>query len=161
MVVEALLIGKEAEAAASKVSGVGKVIAVPYDGDYDTAVWTAAAAEAAGDGCLILASHTAIARDFTPRLGARLGAPNVPDVIEMSGGGIASRADMIAEAQSADAPTGPYTADSYKVKMISDDVAIMTHHAGAPDPHYSLHVWQKKGGKWVVVASASAPETKD
>jgi hypothetical protein len=83
------------------------------------------------------------------------------DVIEMSGGGIASRADMIAEAQSADAPTGPYVADSYKVKMISDDVAVMTHHAGAPDPHYSLHVWQKKGGKWVVVASASAPETKD
>jgi hypothetical protein len=83
------------------------------------------------------------------------------DVIEMSGGGIATRADMIAEAQSADAPTGPYVADSYEVKMITDDVAVMTHHAGAPDPHYSLHVWQKKGGKWVVVASASAPETKD
>ena len=83
------------------------------------------------------------------------------DVIAMSGGGIGSRADMIAEAQSADAPTGPYVADDYMVKMITDDIAVMTHHAGDPDPHYSLHVWQKKGGKWVVVASASAPETKD
>ncbi|MGB6334093.1 MAG: nuclear transport factor 2 family protein [Thermoanaerobaculia bacterium] len=83
------------------------------------------------------------------------------DVIAMSGDGIGSRADMIAEAQSADAPTGPYKADSYEVKMITDDIAVMTHHAGDPDPHYSLHVWQKKGGKWVVVASASAPETKD
>ena len=83
------------------------------------------------------------------------------DVISMSGGGIASRADMIAETQAADAPTGPYKADSYKIKMITDDVAVMTHHAGDPDPHFSLHVWQKKGGKWVVVASASAPEEKD
>jgi hypothetical protein len=83
------------------------------------------------------------------------------DVIEMSGGGIASRADMIAEAQAADAPTGPYKADNYKVKFLTDDIAVMTHHAGDPDPHYSLHVWQKKGGKWVVVASATAPETKD
>jgi hypothetical protein len=83
------------------------------------------------------------------------------DVISMSGGGIASRADMIAEVQSADAPTGPYVADSYKVKMITEDVAVMTHHASDPDPHYSLHVWQKKGGKWVVVASASAPEVTD
>ena len=73
------------------------------------------------------------------------------DVIEMSGGGIASRADMIAEAQAADAPTGPYKADSYKVKFITDDIAVMTHHAGDPDPHWSLHVWQKKGGKLVRV----------
>lgn len=83
------------------------------------------------------------------------------DVIEMSGNGVATRADMIAEIESADAPTGPYKADSYEVKMLSDDVAIMTHHAGDPDPHWSLHVWQKKGGNWVVVASASAPEATD
>jgi len=83
------------------------------------------------------------------------------DVIQISGNGVATRADMITETQAADAPTGPYKADNYKVKYITDDVAVMTHHAGDPDPHWSLHVWQKKGGKWVVVASASAPETKD
>ena len=83
------------------------------------------------------------------------------DVIQMSGGGIATRADMLAELESADPATGPYKADKYEVKMITDDVAIMTHHAGEPDPHWSLHVWQNKGGKWVVVASASAPEVTD
>ena len=83
------------------------------------------------------------------------------DIIEMSGGGIATRADMIAEVEAADPATGPYVADKYEVKMITDDVAIMTHHAGDPEPHWSLHVWQKKGGKWVVVASASAPDATD
>jgi hypothetical protein len=83
------------------------------------------------------------------------------DVIQMSGGGIATRADMIAELEAADPATGPYKADKYEVKMITDEVAIMTHHAGDPEPHWSLHVWQKKGGKWVVVASASAPEATD
>jgi sucrose-6-phosphate hydrolase SacC (GH32 family) len=83
------------------------------------------------------------------------------DVVSMSGGGIATQADMIAEVQSADPSTAPYKADKYEVKMITDDVAIMTHHAADPDPHWSLHVWQNKGGKWVVVASASAPEATD
>ena len=38
---------------------VKKAIVVPYDGDYSSAIWAAAAAEAAGsDGCIFLASHT-------------------------------------------------------------------------------------------------------
>jgi len=79
------------------------------------------------------------------------------DVVQLSGTGLGSRANMIEDAQSDDAPTGPYVADHYSVKMLSDDVAVMTHHAGDPDPHWSMHVWQMKDGKWQVVASASVP----
>lgn len=79
------------------------------------------------------------------------------DVVAISGAGVAGKAEMIQDAQSDDAPTGPYMADHYNVTMLSDDIAVMTHHAGDPDPHWSLHVWQMKDGKWQVVASASVP----
>ena len=85
---EALLIGKDSAEIGAKMGefGVKKVIAVPHDGDYSTAIWTAAAHEAVGDGgdCLVLASHTAIARDFTPRLGARLNCAQITDVIDIT-----------------------------------------------------------------------------
>lgn len=86
--VEVLLIGKDGEAVASKLGalGVSRAIVVPYEGDYSTAVWAAAAAQAVGDGdCLFLASNTAIARDFTPRLGGKLGCPQAADITELSG----------------------------------------------------------------------------
>ncbi len=82
------------------------------------------------------------------------------DVLVIDVDGLGSRAAMIEAAQSEDAPTGPYMADKYQVKFLTDDVAVMVHHAGDPDPHWSLHVWQKKGEKWTVVASASAPEAE-
>lgn len=87
--VDALLIGSDAASCAGAVApyGVSKAIVVPCEGAYSTAAWTAAAAEAVGDGdCIILASNTAIARDFTPRLGGRLGCPQVADITELSGG---------------------------------------------------------------------------
>ncbi len=83
------------------------------------------------------------------------------DVLAISVDGLGSKAAMIEATQDEDAPTGPYTADKYEVKFLTDDVAVMVHHAGDPDPHWSLHVWQKKGEKWTVVASASAPEAED
>lgn len=86
--VEALVIGKGAAGVAGKLGayGVSKVHAVEYDGAYATAIWTGAAQSAAGEGdCLILASHTSFARDFAPRLGARLGCPQVSDIVELSG----------------------------------------------------------------------------
>jgi electron transfer flavoprotein alpha subunit len=86
--VEVLLIGKDGESVVPKLGalGVSRAIVVPYEGDYSTAVWTAAAAQAVGDGdCLFLASNTAIARDFTPRLGGKLGCPQVTDITELSG----------------------------------------------------------------------------
>jgi hypothetical protein len=83
------------------------------------------------------------------------------DALVIGEEGLGSRADMIEATQAEDAPTGPYMADSYEVKFLTDDVAVMVHHAGDPDPHWSLHVWQKKDGKWTVVASATAPEVED
>lgn len=83
------------------------------------------------------------------------------DLLAIGVGGLETKAGMIEAAQGEDAPTGPYVADNYEVKFLTDDVAVMVHHAGDPDPHWSLHVWQKKGEKWTVVASASAPEAED
>ena len=83
------------------------------------------------------------------------------DVLAIGVVGLGSKATMIEAAQDEDAPTGPYTADNYEVKFLTDDVAVMVHHVGDPGPHWSLHVWQKKGEKWTVVASANAPEAED
>ena len=83
------------------------------------------------------------------------------DVLAIGVDGLGSKATMIEATQDEDAPTGPYMADKYEVKFLTDDVAVMVHHVGDPDPHWSLHVWQKKGEKWTVVASASAPEAED
>jgi len=83
------------------------------------------------------------------------------DVLAIGVNGLGSKEAMIEATQGDDAPTGPYMADNYEVKFLTDDVAVMVHHAGDPGPHWSLHVWQKKGEKWMVVASASAPEAED
>ena len=59
-----------------------------------------------------------------------------------------------------------YTPDEYKFEMLSPDVVAMTHRGttkGMKDgkevteSHRSLHVFQKQGGKWQVVANAQLP----
>ena len=59
-----------------------------------------------------------------------------------------------------------YTPDEYKFEMLSSDVVVMTHRGttkGMKDgkevteSHRSLHVFQKQGGKWQVVANAQLP----
>jgi ketosteroid isomerase-like protein len=59
-----------------------------------------------------------------------------------------------------------YTPDEYKFEMLSPDVVAMTHRGttkGMKDgkevteSHRSLHVFQKNGGKWQVVANAQLP----
>jgi len=59
-----------------------------------------------------------------------------------------------------------YTPDEYKFEMLSADVVAMTHRGttkGMKDgkevteSHRSLHVFQKNGGKWQVVANAQLP----
>jgi ketosteroid isomerase-like protein len=61
---------------------------------------------------------------------------------------------------------GSYTPDEYKFEMLSPDVVVMTHRGttkGMQDgkevaeSHRSLHVFQKQGGKWQVVANAQLP----
>ena len=67
---------------------------------------------------------------------------------------------------SAGVQNSTYTPDEYKFEMLSPDVVVMTHRGttkGTQDgkevteSHRSLHVFQKEGGKWQVVANAQLP----
>jgi len=82
------------------------------------------------------------------------------DLLAITGNGVQDKAAMIAESTAEDAPTGPYVAGDYKVQFLDDNTAIMVHSTGDPDPHWSLHVWKKKDGKWQVVGSASTPKAE-
>lgn len=66
-------------------------------------------------------------------------------------------------ATSAGVQNASYVADEYKFEMLSPDVVAMTHRGttkGMKDgkevteSHRSLHVFQKKDGRWQVVANA-------
>lgn len=59
-----------------------------------------------------------------------------------------------------------YTADDYKFETLAPDVIVMTHRATTKgtqegkevtESHRSLHVFQKRGGQWQVVANAQLP----
>jgi hypothetical protein len=75
------------------------------------------------------------------------------DVVAISGTGVGSKADMIEGAQADDAATGPYVADHFSVKMLSDDIAVMTHHAGDPDPPSSQQRLPRSGSERANVSS--------
>ncbi len=79
------------------------------------------------------------------------------DILALGAEGVGSKADMLEAAASDDAPTGPYIAGDYQVRFLGDDTAVMIHSAGAPDPHWSMHVWHKQDGKWQVAATATVP----
>ena len=72
-------------------------------------------------------------------------------------------------ATSAGVMNASYMADEYKFEMLSPDVVVMTHRGttkGMKDgkevteSHRSLHVFQKKDGRWQVVANAQVPIEK-
>jgi len=79
------------------------------------------------------------------------------DVLALGSEGIGRKADMLEAAESDGEPTGPYVAGDYEVRFLDDDTAVMIHSAAAPDPHWSMHVWQKQDGKWQVAATATVP----
>jgi hypothetical protein len=69
-------------------------------------------------------------------------------------------------ATSANVQNPSYTADEYKFEALSPDVIVMTHRATIKgmqagkeitESHRSLHVFQKRGGQWQVVASTQLP----
>jgi Domain of unknown function (DUF4440) len=76
------------------------------------------------------------------------------DAVDVETNGILDKAQAIAATEPADDPNAMYEASDYQVKSLGADIAIMTH--STPD-HYSLHVWQKQGDAWLVVATASVP----
>ena len=79
------------------------------------------------------------------------------EIVVLDPDGNGTKASVIENATNADAPSEPYTAGDYVVKFISDDIAIMTHSTAGAEQHWSMHVWQKDGGKWKVAATASIP----
>ena len=79
------------------------------------------------------------------------------DLLAVSPEGMGSKAQVIEQATAADAPDEPYTVGDYTVRMLSDDIAVMTHSVAGSESHWSMHVWQKQGGAWKVAATASIP----
>ena len=79
------------------------------------------------------------------------------DIVALGAEGMAGKAQMVEAAASADPASGPYVAGDYQVNFLSEDIAVMVHSAGDPDPHWSMHVWQKQDGKWQVAATATVP----
>ncbi len=79
------------------------------------------------------------------------------DIVALGVDGIAGKAQMIEAAANDDSAPVPYVSGDYKVNFLSKDIAVMVHSAGDPEPHLSLHVWQKHDGKWQVAASAMVP----
>ena len=67
------------------------------------------------------------------------------------------------KATSAGVQNASYMADEYKFEMLSADVVVMTHRGTTKgmqngkevtESHRSLHVFQKRDGRWQVVANA-------
>jgi hypothetical protein len=78
---------------------------------------------------------------------------------------------MIADnkATSSGTQNASYTPDEYKFEMLSPDVIVMTHRGTTKgmqngkevtESHRSLHVFQKRDGRWQVVANAQLPITQ-
>lgn len=76
------------------------------------------------------------------------------DAVDVETNGILNKAQAIAAVEPSDDPNAMYEASDFQVKSLGADIAIMTH--STPE-HYSLHVWQKRGESWLVVATASVP----
>ncbi len=118
--------------------------------------------------CLVMAGNIANAdeSDILIQLDKEWGESEGPvflesllddNIVALDSGGVVGKAQMLEDAASEEAPTGPYVAGDYDVRFLSEDVAVMVHSASEPDPHRSMHVWQKHDGKWQVVASATVP----
>lgn len=82
------------------------------------------------------------------------------NIVALDSEGVGGKAQMLEAAANDDAPAGSYVGGDYDVRFLSEDVAVMVHSAGEPDPHWSMHVWQKRDGKWQVAATATVPIEK-
>ena len=81
------------------------------------------------------------------------------DVIGIGPTGVVNFGNLVADAAANVNVGEEYVVSGYQVKFLSDDIAVMVHTAAGSDPHASLHVIQKQGDAWLVVATASAPSS--
>ena len=79
------------------------------------------------------------------------------EIIAVGADGIGDKEAMLEAADDAEPATGPYEAGDYKVRFLTEDIAVMVHSTPMPEPHWSMHVWQKVDGKWLVAATAAVP----
>ncbi len=86
---------------------------------------------------------------------ATLGAIYADDVIVVGGSGVSGKAEAVADSGTDD-PDAKYEPTDFKVNMLSKEIAVMTHQI---EDSTSLHVWAKRDGNWVVVATASVPKS--
>lgn len=85
-----------------------------------------------------------------------LGKIYADDMFAVTPQGILTRAQMLEDVEPADSTD--YTTSDYKVKMLGDDIAVMAHKG---DGYRSLHVLEKQGSDWRVVATATIPDADD
>jgi len=78
------------------------------------------------------------------------------DLVSVDNEGVRDKKGELALVKAEPAGT-QYEPTDYKVKLIGNDVAIMTHGTKGKDAHHSMHVWARKGGQWQVVATSSTP----
>ena len=90
--------------------------------------------------------------------GADALAPMLLDeIVAINANGVGDKKSILEQAESAEPATGPYEASDYKVRFLTEDIAVMVHSSLTPEPHRSMHVWQKVDGKWLVAATATTP----
>ncbi len=83
---------------------------------------------------------------------AMLGKIYADGMISVTPQGVLTKAQML-EVEPADSAN--YITSDYEVKMLGDDIAVLTHKG---DGYRSLHVFQKQGSGWHVVATATIPD---
>ncbi len=86
---------------------------------------------------------------------AMLGKIYADGMIAVTPQGVLTKAQML-EVEPAD--SADYIVSDYEVKMLGDDIAVMAHKG---DGYRSLHVFEKRGSGWQVVATATIPDAAD
>lgn len=87
---------------------------------------------------------------------AALGKIYADGMIAVTAEGFLTKAQMLEGVEPADSTD--YITSEYEVKMLGDDIAVLAHKG---DGYRSLHVFQKQGGAWQVVATAGVPDAAD
>ena len=87
---------------------------------------------------------------------AALGKIYADGMISVTAQGFLTKAQMLEGVEPADSTD--YITSEYEVKMLGDDIAVLAHKG---DGYRSLHVFQKQGGAWQVVATAGVPDAAD
>ena len=87
---------------------------------------------------------------------AALGKIYADGMISVTPQGFLTKAQMLEDAEPADSTD--YITSEYEVKMLGDDIAVLAHKG---DGYRSLHVFQKQGSGWQVVATAAVPDAAD